>query len=280
MSTFTDRTLVVSGGSRGVGLAIALGAAKHGANVVLLAKTAEPHPKLPGTVHTAVADVEAAGGKGVAVVGDVRNEEDVQRAVDSAVEHFGGIDIVINNASAIATEPTEELSAKKFDLMMDINIRGMFLLTKAALPHLRKSSERTRGAQRASAHVVTLAPPLNMNPHWLGAHPSYTLSKYGMTLLSLGWAAEYADVGFSCLWPETYIATAAVTNLADGDKMAARSRSPQIMADAAVEILSRPPAEVNGKCFIDSAVLAETGVTDLSRYGGGDPILDIFVDKL
>jgi citronellol/citronellal dehydrogenase len=270
-STFTDRTRVVSGGSRGIGLAIALGAAKHGANVVLLAKTAEPHPKLPGTVHTAVADVEAAGGKGVAVVGDVRKEEDVQRAVDAAVEHFGGIDIVINNASAIATEPTEELSAKKFDLMMDINVRGTFLLTKAALPHLRKS---------ANAHVVTLAPPLNMNPHWLGAHPTYTLSKYGMTLLSLGWAAEYAGVGFSCLWPETYIATAAVTNLADGDKMAARSRSPEIMADAAVEILSRPPADVTGKCFIDSAVLAETGVTDLSRYGGGDdPILDIFVDK-
>ena len=233
-SSFTDRTLVVSGGSRGIGLAIALGAAKHGANVVLLAKTAEPHSKLPGTVHTAVADVEAAGGKGVAVVGDVRKEEDVERAVDAAVEHFGGIDIVINNASAIATEPTEELSAKKFDLMMDINVRGTFLLTKAALAHLRKS---------ANAHVVTLAPPLNMNPHWLGAHPTYTLSKYGMTLLSLGWAAEYADtgVGFSCLWPETYIATAAVTNLADGDKMAARSRSPEIMADAAVEILSRPP---------------------------------------
>jgi citronellol/citronellal dehydrogenase len=283
MSTFTDRTLVVSGGSRGIGLAIALGAAKHGANVVLLAKTAEPHPKLAGTVHTAVADVEAAGGKGVAVVGDVRKEEDVQLAVDIAVEHFGGVDIVINNASAIATEPTEQLAAKKFDLMMDINVRGTFLLTKAALPHLRRSSERTRGAQRASAHVVTLAPPLNMNPHWLGSHPSYTLSKYGMTLLSLGWAAEYADagIGFSCLWPETYIATAAVTNLADGDKMAARSRSPQIMADAAVEILSRPPAQVNGKNFVDSAVLAETGVTDLSRYGGGDdPILDIFVDKL
>jgi citronellol/citronellal dehydrogenase len=282
MSTFTDRTLVVSGGSRGIGLAIALGAAKHGANVVLLAKTAEPHPKLPGTVHTAVADVEAAGGKGVAVVGDVRKEEDVQRAVDTAVEHFGGIDIVVNNVSAIATEPTEALAAKKFDLMMHINVRGTFLLTKAALPHLRKTSVRTRGAQRASAHVVTLAPPLNMNPHWLGAHPSYTLSKYGMTLLSLAWAAEYADagVGFACLWPETYIATAAVTNLADGDKMAARSRSPEIMADAAVEILARPPADVNGKCFIDSAVLAETGVTDLSRYGGGDdPILDIFVDK-
>ena len=272
-SSFTDRTLVVSGGSRGIGLAIALGAAQHGANVVLLAKTAEPHPKLPGTVYTAVDDVEAAGGKGVSVVGDVRKEEDAHRAVDAAVEHFGGVDIVINNASAIATEPTEQLAAKKFDLMMDINVRGTFLLTKAALPHLRKS---------ANAHVVTLAPPLNMNPHWLGAHPSYTLSKYGMTLLSLGWTAEYGDagIGFACLWPETYIATAAVTNLADGDKMAARSRSPQIMADAAVEILSRPAADVNGKCFIDSAVLAEAGFTDVSSYGGGDdPILDIFVDK-
>ena len=220
-SSFTDRTLVVSGGSRGIGLAIALGAAKHGANVVLLAKTAEPHPKLPGTVHTAVADVEAAGGKGVAVVGDVRKEEDVQRAVDAAVEHFGGVDIVVNNASAIATEPTEELSAKKFDLMMDINVRGTFLLTKAALPHLRKSP---------NAHVITLAPPLNMNPHWLGAHPSYTLSKYGMTLLSLGWAAEYADagIGFSCLWPQTYIAT--VRGGQPGrrpGRCSARSRSPR-----------------------------------------------------
>ncbi|MCV7299205.1 NAD(P)-dependent oxidoreductase [Mycobacterium barrassiae] len=270
---FTDRTLVVSGGSRGIGLAIALGAAKQGANVVLLAKTSEPHPKLPGTVHTAVADVEAAGGKGVAVVGDVRKEEDVQRAVEAAVEHFGGIDIVINNASAIATEPTEELAAKKFDLMMDINVRGTFLLTKAALPHLRKSP---------NAHVITLAPPLNMNPHWLGAHPSYTLSKYGMTLLSLGWAAEYADsdIGFSCLWPETYIATAAVANAPGFKEMLARSRDPQIMGDAAVAILTRPAAEVNGKCFIDVEALASAGITDLSSYGGGDdPILDIFVDK-
>lgn len=272
-SPFTDRTLVVSGGSRGIGLAIALGAAELGANVVLLAKTSEPHPKLPGTVHTAVADVEAAGGKGVAVVGDVRKEEDVQRAVDAAISHFGGVDIVINNASAIATEPTEELAAKKFDLMMDINVRGTFLLTKAALPHLRKSP---------NAHVITLSPPLNMSPHWLGAHPSYTLSKYGMTLLSLGWAAEYAGsgIGFSCLWPETYIATAAVANAPGFQEMLARSRDPRIMADAAVAILSRPAAEVNGQCFIDVGALASAGITDLSGYGGGDdPILDIFVDK-
>jgi NAD(P)-dependent dehydrogenase (short-subunit alcohol dehydrogenase family) len=254
-------------------LAIALGAASHGANVVLLAKTSEPHPKLPGTVHTAVADVEAAGGKGVAVVGDVRKEEDVQRAIDAAVEHFGGVDIVINNASAIATDPTEELAAKKFDLMMDINVRGTFLLTKAALPHLRKSP---------NAHVITLAPPMNMSPHWLGAHPVYTLSKYGMTLLSLGWAAEYADagIGFSCLWPETYIATAAVANAPGFQESLARSRDPKIMGDAAVAILSRPSADVNGKCFIDVEALAAAGIADLSSYGGGDdPILDIFVDK-
>jgi NAD(P)-dependent dehydrogenase (short-subunit alcohol dehydrogenase family) len=270
---FTDRTMVVSGASRGIGLAIAVAAARRGANVVLLAKTAEPHPKLPGTVHTAVADIEAAGGKGVAVVGDVRNEEDVQRAVDTAVERFGGVDICVNNASAIATEPTEKLAAKKFDLMMDINVRGTFLLTKACLPHLRTS---------ADAHVLTLAPPMNMNPHWLGTHPSYTLSKYGMTLLSLGWAAEYADagIGFACLWPETYIATAAVANSPNFEAMLERSRSPEIMGDAAVEIFSRPAADVNGHCYIDSQLLTDSGVTDLSGYGGGDdPIIDIFVDK-
>ena len=272
-----DRTLVVSGGSRGIGLAIALGAAERGANVVLLAKTAESHPKLPGTVHTAVADIEAVGAKAVSVVGDVRKEEDVQRAIDTAVQTFGGVDIVINNASAIATEPTEGLAAKKFDLMMDINVRGTFLLTKAALPHLLKSPE---------AHVITLAPPLNLNPYWLGAHPVYTVSKYGMTLLSLGWAQEAAlhrdgsNIGFSCLWPQTYIATSAVTNLADGDNLASASRSPQIMADAAVQILTGPAKEANGQTYIDAEVLTGAGITDLSRYGGGDdPIWDIFVDK-
>lgn len=270
---FSGRTLVISGASRGIGLAIGLGAARLGANVVLLAKTAEPHPRLPGTVHTAAADIEAAGGKALAVVGDVRNEDDVQRAIDAAVDRFGGIDICVNNASAIAVEPTEALSAKKFDLMQDINVRGTFLLTKACLPHLRRS---------AAPHVVTIAPPLNMNPYWLGIHPSYTLSKYGMTLLSLGWAAEYADAGiaFSCLWPETYIATSAVANSPGADELIGKSRSPQIMADAAVEILRRPAAEVTGQCFIDADLLAQAGVTDFSGYGGGtEPLIDFFLDR-
>ncbi|MCD2111667.1 NAD(P)-dependent oxidoreductase [Rhodococcus rhodochrous] len=272
-NALSDRTMVISGASRGIGLAIAVAAARRGANVVLLAKTAEPHPKLKGTVHTAVADIEAAGGKAVAVVGDVRKEDDVQRAVDTAVERFGGVDICVNNASAIATEPTESLSVKKYDLMQEINCRGTFLLSKAALPHLRESS---------NPHILTIAPPVNMNPHWLGVHPSYTLSKYGMSLLTLGFAAEYAEAGVAanCLWPETYIATSAVANTPDGEALIAASRSPEIMADAAVEILSRPAKETTGQCFVDADVLAEAGVTDLSRYGGGDnPRWDFFLDK-
>jgi len=273
MSSLQDRTMIISGASRGIGLAIGLAAARQGANVVLLAKTAEPHPKLPGTVYTAAEEIEAAGGKAAAVVGDVRKEEDVTRAVEVAVETFGGVDICVNNASAIFTAPTDELSAKQFDLMMDINVRGTFLLTKAAVPYLRKSP---------NAHVLTLAPPMNMNPYWLGLHPSYTLSKYGMTLLALGWAAEFADVPIAsnCLWPQTYIATAAVTNLAAGDgEMLSRSRRPDIMGDAAAAILSRPAAEATGNCYIDADVLTEAGHTDLSSYGGGDdPILDLFLD--
>jgi citronellol/citronellal dehydrogenase len=267
-----DRTVVISGGSRGIGLAIGIGAARHGANVVLLAKTDTPHPRLPGTVHTAAAEVEAAGGKALAVVGDVRREEDVQRVVDAAVQRFGGIDVCVNNASAIAVDPTAVLSAKKYDLMQEINLRGTFLLTKACVPHLQKS---------ANPHVITISPPINMNPRWLGAHPAYTLSKYGMTLLSLGWAAEFLDdgIGVNCLWPQTYIATAAVANMADGDKLAESSRSPEIMADAAVEIISRPAREATGNCYIDSEVLQSAGVTDLSRYGGGEqPIPDLFLD--
>ncbi len=265
-----DKTMVISGASRGIGLAIGVAAAQQGANVVLLAKTAEPHPRLPGTVHTAAAEIEAAGGKAAAVVGDIRSEDDVNRAVDTAVERFGGVDFCVNNASAIGVEPTETLSAKKFDLMQQVNIRGSFLLTKAALPHLRKSD---------NPHVLTIAPPLNLSPRWLGAHPSYTLSKYGMTLLSLGWAAEYAGAGiaFNCLWPQTYIATSAVANMADGAALMDSSRSPAIMGDAAVEILTRRATDCTAGCFIDADVLTEAG-HDLSSYGGGaDPIPDLFL---
>ncbi|MFI1464940.1 SDR family oxidoreductase [Nocardia carnea] len=268
----TDRTLVVSGASRGIGLAIALSAARRGANVVLLAKTAQPHPRLPGTVHTAVADIEAAGGKAAAVVGDVREEADVARVVDTALERFGRIDYCVNNASAIATDPTEKLSAKKFDLMQQINLRGTFLLTRACLPHLR---------QAPNPHILTIAPPLNTSPRWLGAHPSYTLSKYGMTLLTLGWAAEYADAGIAanCLWPQTYIATSAVANLPDGTNLLESSRSPQIMGDAATEILSREAKFNTGNTYIDATALLESGRTDLSEYGGGaNPIPDMFLD--
>lgn len=269
---FTDRTLVISGASRGIGLAIAASAARRGANVVLLAKTAEPHPKLPGTVHTAVAEIEAAGGKAAAVVGDVRAEDDVARVVETALERFGRIDYCVNNASAIATEPTERLSAKKFDLMQQINLRGTFLLTRACLPHLR---------QAPNPHILTIAPPLNTSPRWLGAHPSYTLSKYGMTLLTLGWAAEYADAGIAanCLWPQTYIATSAVANLPDGSDLLERSRDPRIMGDAAAEILSREARYNTGNSYIDAAALIESGRTDLSEYGGGtNPIPDMFLD--
>ena len=266
----------MSGGSRGIGLAIALGAAKLGANVVLLAKTSEPHPKLPGTVHTAVAEVEAAGGKGLAVVGDVRKEEDVQRAVDAAVERFGGIDIVVNNASAISTEPTEQLSAKKFDLMMDINVRGTFLLTKAALPHLRESSNAARGDPRAAAeHEPVLARRAPV-VHAVQVRDDAAVAGLGRRV-----RRRASRIGFSCLWPQTYIATSAVTNLADGDDTgAARRAAPTSWPTPRSTILTRPAAEVNGQIFIDADVLAAAGVTDLSRYGGGDdPMWDIFVDK-
>ncbi|MGK8507495.1 SDR family oxidoreductase [Nocardia asiatica] len=269
----TDRTVVVSGASRGIGSAIAVAAAEAGANVVLLAKTAEPHPRLPGTVYTAAAEVEAAGGRAAAVVGDVRDEADVRRVVETAVQRFGGIDICVHNASAIATEPTERLPVKKFDLMQDINIRGMFLLTQACLPRLRDS---------ANPHVLTIAPPVNLNPRWLGAHPAYTLAKYGMTLLSQGWAAEFAEagIGFNCLWPQTYIATSAVANLPDGERLLASARSPRVMADAALAILTRPAKQVTGNCFIDADALSlYAGIDDLSGYGGGEnPTPDLFLD--
>jgi citronellol/citronellal dehydrogenase len=268
------RTILMSGGSRGIGLAIALRAAHDGANVAILAKTAEPHPKLEGTIHTAAAQIEAAGGRALAIVGDVRDEDSILQAVRRTVEEFGGIDIVVNNASAIDLSPSTELAAKRFDLMQQIEVRGTFLLTRSAVEHLRTSDH---------AHVLTLSPPLNLSQRWLGANVGYMLAKYGMTLAALGFAAEYESdrIASNTLWPRTIIATAAVKNLLGGDEAIARSRSPQIMADAAHAILVRPPLEQTGQQLIDEQVLMEAGVTDFSpdQYGEkSDLLTDIFLD--
>jgi citronellol/citronellal dehydrogenase len=269
--SLAGRTMLMSGGSRGIGLAIAIAAARLGANVAILAKTDTPDPRLPGTVHTAAAEIEAAGGSALAVVGDVRDEGSVDNAVAQTVERFGGIDIVVNNASAIALAGTEELPVKRFDLMTQIQLRGTYLLTSKSLPHLRQST---------NAHILSLSPPLNMSPAWLGAHPAYTLAKYGMSLLTLGWAAEYADAGIAanCLWPESLIATAAVQNLLGGEEAVSKARTPEIVADAAMAILTRPSREQTGQALIDVDVLRDAGITDLSPYGGDDVQLDIFVD--
>ncbi len=266
------RTLLMSGGSRGIGLAIAVAAAKEGANVALLAKTDVPDPRLPGTIHTAAAEIEAAGGQALAIVGDVRDEASVENAVARTVERFGGIDIVVNNASAINLSKTTDLPMKRFDLMMSIEHRGTWLLTSKALPHL---------VDGTNPHILTLSPPMNMAPHWLGAHPGYTLAKYGMSLLGLCWAEEYREAGVASntLWPETLIATAAVQNMLGGDAAMAMSRKPEIMGDAAVAILAQPSRECTGNSFIDVDVLAEAGITDLTPYGGtGELELDIYVD--
>lgn len=258
-SRLAGRTLLMSGGSRGIGLAIATAAARAGANVVLLSKTDAPHPSLEGTIHTAVQQINDAGGKGLAVVGDVRVDEDVQRAVQQAVEAFGGIDIVVNNASAINLAKTDQLDMKRYDLMQDINVRGTFLLSKTALPHLRES---------AHAHILTLSPPLNLDPKWAGMHLGYTMAKYGMSLTTLGLAEELKDSGIAVnsLWPETLIDTAAIRNLPGGQQMIRGARSADIVADAAVAILSSDPAGVSGNFFTDGQVLNLAGVGDLSGY--------------
>jgi NAD(P)-dependent dehydrogenase (short-subunit alcohol dehydrogenase family) len=267
-SALAGKTIVMSGGSRGIGLAILVAAARQGASAVILAKTDQPDPRLPGTVHTAVADIQKAGGDAVAVVGDVRFEEDVQRAVETAVSTFGGIDICINNASAVNLSGTEDLPVKRFDLMQQVNARGTFLLSRACVPHLRKSGD---------GQILTLSPPLNLSPYWLGVHTGYTLSKYGMTLLTLGFADEFADSGVraNCLWPRTVIRTVAAANIIP--HTVEKSRSPEIMGDAAVAVLTGP--RWTGECFIDDEVLAASGVPDFSNYGpGSDFALDIFVD--
>jgi citronellol/citronellal dehydrogenase len=268
-----DRVIFMSGGSRGIGLAIATRAARDGARVALMAKTAEPHPKLPGTVYTAASEIQAAGGEALPIVGDIRDADAVDDAVAETVERFGGIDIVVNNASAINVSPMRDLEVKRFDLMQTINARGTFVVTRACLPHLRQSDH---------AHVLTLSPPLSADTRWLRGHSAYTLSKMGMTMITLGLAADEAEAGIAanCLWPRTMIATAAVQNLLGGDEAMARSRMPEIVADAAHAILVRDPGECTGNAFIDDEVLAEAGITDLSGYSAEDAelTLDIFVD--
>jgi citronellol/citronellal dehydrogenase len=264
----------MSGGSRGIGLAIAVACARDGANVALLAKTDQPHPRLPGTIHTAAAAIEEAGGKALPVVGDVRDDDQVQRFVDQAAEHFGSVDVVVNNASAINLVPIADLEPKRFDLMLNINVRGTFLLTRAAIPHLRESEH---------AHVLTLSPPLSADPKWLRGHAAYTVSKMGMTMLTLGVAADEAEhgIGANTLWPRTLIATAAVQNLLGGDAAMAQARTPEIYADSALAILRRDPRSCTGNAFIDDEVLMEEGVTDFDQYvatPGGDLALDLFVD--
>jgi citronellol/citronellal dehydrogenase len=256
------KTLIMSGGSRGIGLAIAVRVARDGANVALIAKTDKPDPRLPGTIHTAAEQIAGAGGTALPIVGDIREEESVVAAVAQTVDRFGGIDIVVNNASAINLANIGELPTKRYDLMLDINARGTFLLTSHALPHL---------ANAANPHVLTLSPPLNMDRRWLAAHAPYTVSKYAMTMLTLGVAESRRAQGIAanCLWPRTLIATAAVQNIVGGDQAMASSRKPEIVADAAYEILTRPAAECTGNTFVDDEVLAAAGVTELSAYRYG-----------
>jgi len=268
------KTLFISGASRGIGLAIALRAARDGANVALIAKTAEPHPKLEGTVYTAAEQIEAAGGQALPIVGDIRDEQQVADAVAQAVARFGGIDVCVNNASAINLARTEALELKRYDLMQDINVRGTFAVSRACIPHLREAE---------NPHILTLSPPLDLDPRWLGPHLGYTLAKYGMSLIALGLAAELREDGIAsnALWPRTLVATAAVQNLLGGEAAMARARRPEIYADAAYAVLNRPARECTGNAFLCEDVLVEEGVTDLSAYSympGAELAVDLFVD--
>ena len=271
---FTNKTVFISGASRGIGKAIALRLAKENANVVIAAKSVEENPKLGGTIFSAAEEIEKAGGKALPVQCDIRFEDQVQNAVQKAVEKFGGIDAVINNASAISLTGTEQTEAKRFDLMHDINVRGTFFVTKECIPYLRKSS---------NAHILTLSPPLNLHPKWFANHLAYTLTKYNMSMMAIGWAAELKkyNIASNALWPRTTIDTAAVRNLLGGEALAKMSRTPEILADAAFYILSTPASECTGNCFIDEEVFAAEGISDLSKYsvvGGAELYKDLFVD--
>ncbi|EDM81345.1 oxidoreductase, short chain dehydrogenase/reductase family protein [Plesiocystis pacifica SIR-1] len=275
MATLAGKTLFITGASRGIGKAIALRAARDGAKVVIAAKTAEPHPKLEGTIFTAAKEIEEAGGEALPVVVDVRSEDAVKAAVAKGVEAFGGLDILINNASAIMLTGTLATPMKRFDLMHQVNARGTYLCSQACLPHLLKAE---------NPHILNISPPLNMNPRWFRDHVAYTMAKYGMSMCVLGMAEEFKrkGVGVNALWPRTSIATAAVKNLLGGDAMMQRSRTTDIMSDAAHIILTRAAKGCTGNFFLDDEVLAAEGITDLDRYAV-DPsqklIIDFFLDE-
>ena len=259
MNYLSNKTLFVSGASRGIGLAIAKRAASDGANIILAAKTAEPHPKLPGTIYTAAEEIEDAGGKAFPVICDVRSEEQIEDAVNQGSEHFGGIDICVNNASAIQLTNTLQTDMKRYDLMNQINARGTFLTSKKCLPYLLKSD---------NPHILNLSPPLDMNPKWFSNHVAYSIAKFGMSLCVLGMAEEFKEQGVAvnALWPRTAIATAAVKNILGGDETVKVSRTPEIMADAAYVILTKDSKEFTGNFCIDDNLLAENGVDDFSKY--------------
>jgi citronellol/citronellal dehydrogenase len=259
MTDLAGKTLFITGASRGIGKAIALRAAQDGANVVIAAKTAEPHPKLPGTIYSAAEEIEKAGGKALPIQVDIRDEAQVVAAVAAAVERFGGIDILVNNASAISLTGTLDTPMKRYDLMNGVNARGTFLCSQVCLPHLLKA---------ANPHILNLSPPLNLDPQWFGPHVAYTMAKYGMSMCVLGMAEEFKSEGVAvnALWPRTMIATAAVQNLLGGDFVMRGSRSPEIVADAAHLILTKPSREFTGQFAIVEDVLQSVGVTDFSKY--------------
>jgi citronellol/citronellal dehydrogenase len=276
--TLAGKTLFITGASRGIGLSIALRAARDGANVAVAAKTVEPHPKLPGTIHTAAAEIERAGGHGLALGVDIRDEAAVKDAVAQTVAKFGGIDILVNNASAISLTGTLATPMKRFDLMFGVDARGTFLCSQACLPHLLKTA-----AGGGNAHILTLSPPLNMRAHWFKDHVAYTMAKYGMSMCVLGMAEEFRaqGVAVNALWPRTTIATAALAMIPGMTQRLDNCRKPEIMADAAHAVLTRNARETTGNFYVDDEVLASEGVTDFAPYAikpGAPLIPDIFLD--
>ncbi len=271
--SLAGKTLFITGASRGIGLAIALRAARDGAGVAVAAKTDAPHPKLPGTIHTAAAEIEAAGGRALPLAVDVRDEAAVKAAIDQAAAHFGGLDVVVNNASAISLNPVAATDMRRFDLMHQVNTRGTFLVSKYAIPHLERA---------ANPHILMLSPPLDMREQWFAPHTAYSIAKFGMSLVALGLAGELRPKGIAvnALWPRTTIATSAIRNLLGGDEVVRRSRKPDILADAAYAIFHKPARSFTGNFLIDDTFLAGEGMTDFERYrvDAGEPLApDFFV---